>query len=35
MAFIRTIPPADSEGPVREMYEEAHSRSSIRLCGSL
>ena len=26
MAFIRTIPPADAEGPVREMYEEAHRR---------
>ena len=26
MAFIRTIPPADAEGPVREMYEEARSR---------
>ena len=26
MAFIRTIPPSDAEGPVREMYEEAHDR---------
>ena len=24
--FIRTIPPADAEGPVREMYEEARGR---------
>jgi len=27
MAFIRTIPPAEAEGPVREMYEQAQSRS--------
>ena len=26
MAFIRTILPADAEGPVREMYEQARSR---------
>ncbi len=26
MAFIRTIPPADAEGPVREMYQRAHGR---------
>jgi uncharacterized peroxidase-related enzyme len=26
MTFIRTIPPADAEGPVREMYEEARGR---------
>jgi uncharacterized peroxidase-related enzyme len=26
MAFIRTVPPADAEGPVREMYEKAHAR---------
>jgi uncharacterized peroxidase-related enzyme len=26
MAFIRTIPPSEAEGPVREMYEQAHSR---------
>lgn len=26
MAFIRTISPADAEGPVREMYEQARSR---------
>jgi uncharacterized peroxidase-related enzyme len=26
MAFIRTIPPADAEGPVREMYERAQSQ---------
>jgi uncharacterized peroxidase-related enzyme len=26
MAFIRTIPPSDAEGPVREMYEQAHGR---------
>ena len=24
MAFIRTIPPADADGPVRTMYQEAH-----------
>jgi len=26
MAFIRTIPPSDAEGPVRDMYEKARSR---------
>jgi uncharacterized peroxidase-related enzyme len=26
MAFIRTIPPSDAEGPVREMYEQVHGR---------
>ena len=26
MAFIRTIPPSDAEGLVREMYQQAHSR---------
>ena len=26
MAFIRTIPPADAEGPVREMYEQVQAR---------
>jgi uncharacterized peroxidase-related enzyme len=26
MAFIRTIAPADAEGPVREMYEQVSSR---------
>lgn len=26
MAFIRTIPPSDAEGPVREMYQQAHHR---------
>ena len=26
MAFIRTTPPADAEGPVREMYEQVHGR---------
>ena len=26
MTFIRTISPADAEGPVREMYEQARSR---------
>ena len=26
MTFIRTIPPGDAEGPVREMYEQAHGR---------
>ena len=26
MAFIRTIPPADAQGAVREMYEQAQSR---------
>ena len=26
MAFIRTIPPSDAEGPVREMYERAQSQ---------
>jgi uncharacterized peroxidase-related enzyme len=26
MTFIRTIPPSDAEGPVREMYEQAHRR---------
>jgi uncharacterized peroxidase-related enzyme len=26
MAFIRTIPPSEAEGPVREMYEQARSR---------
>jgi uncharacterized peroxidase-related enzyme len=26
MAFIRTIPPADAEGPVREMYDQVASR---------
>lgn len=26
MTFIRTIPPADAEGPVREMYAEVHGR---------
>lgn len=27
MAFIRTIPPSEAEGPVREMYRQAQSRS--------
>lgn len=27
MAFIRTIPPSEAEGPVREMYQQAQSRS--------
>jgi uncharacterized peroxidase-related enzyme len=26
MTFIRTIPPDEAEGPVREMYEHAHGR---------
>ena len=26
MAFLRTIPPADAAGPVREMYEQAQNR---------
>jgi len=26
MTFIRTIPPAEAEGAVREMYDEAHAR---------
>jgi uncharacterized peroxidase-related enzyme len=26
MAFIRTIPPADADGPVRDMYEQARGR---------
>jgi alkylhydroperoxidase family enzyme len=26
MTFIRTVPVSDAEGPVREMYEQAHSR---------
>jgi len=26
MAFIRTIAPSDADGPVRDMYQEAHSR---------
>lgn len=26
MAFIRTIPPSDADGPVREMYERAQSQ---------
>lgn len=26
MAFIRTIPPADAEGPVRQMYDEVRAR---------
>lgn len=26
MAFIRSIPPSDAEGPVREMYERAQSQ---------
>ena len=26
MAFIRTIAPSDADGPVRELYQEAHSR---------
>jgi uncharacterized peroxidase-related enzyme len=26
MAFIRTIPPSDAQGPVREMYQQAESR---------
>jgi uncharacterized peroxidase-related enzyme len=26
MAFIRTIPPSEAEGLVREMYEQAHGR---------
>jgi uncharacterized peroxidase-related enzyme len=26
MAFIRTIPPSEAEGPVREMYEQVHGR---------
>lgn len=26
MAFIHTIPPADAEGPVREMYQQAYDR---------
>ena len=27
MAFIRTIPLSEAEGPVREMYQQAQSRS--------
>ena len=26
MTFIRTVPPADADGPVREMYEKAQAR---------
>jgi|SRR5687768_12377477 len=26
MAFIRTIPPSEAQGPVREMYEQARAR---------
>jgi uncharacterized peroxidase-related enzyme len=26
MAFLHTIPPADAEGPVRDMYQQAESR---------
>jgi uncharacterized peroxidase-related enzyme len=26
MAFIRTIPPSEAEGPVREMYRQLHAR---------
>jgi uncharacterized peroxidase-related enzyme len=26
MAFIRTTPPSDAEGPVRDMYEQVHGR---------
>jgi hypothetical protein len=26
MPFVRTIPPADAEGPVREMYEQGRSQ---------
>jgi hypothetical protein len=26
MAFIRTIAPSDADGPVRDMYQEAHRR---------
>lgn len=26
MTFIRSIPPADAAGPVREMYQQAHDR---------
>ena len=26
MAFVRTIPPADADGPVREMYEQVRGR---------
>ena len=26
MAFIRTIPPSEAEGPVREMYQQLHAR---------
>ena len=26
MAFIRTIPASSAEGPVREMYRQAHGR---------
>src|SRR6266404_10002999 len=26
MTFIRTIAPSDAEGPVREMYQQAHDR---------
>ncbi len=26
MAFIRTIPPAEAEGPVREMYERTQAQ---------
>ena len=26
MSFIRTIPPSEAEGPVREMYQQAHGR---------
>ncbi len=26
MAFIRTTPPSDAEGPVREMYQQVHGR---------
>jgi uncharacterized peroxidase-related enzyme len=26
VAFIRTIPPSDAEGPVREMYQQVHER---------
>jgi len=26
MAFIRTIPPSQAQGPVREMYQETQAR---------
>jgi len=30
MAFVRTIPPSDAEGAVREMYEETHRQLGRR-----